>query len=538
MSSTVQVCCNGASADGHKDVLRLEYSPGSSKRNVRLGLPRFVTELLHIPPRTLDLLELAAYVYAADRYTSRGSRGAVEFHSWSRRFCIRMKVRDVTFWNREEVQQALRECLTFMTGDADFSFVFSAGHKTPPTNLFDQEGFSVPTTDAIHRVALFSGGLDSLSGAVQMLKDSDASLVLVSHHSQPTSKQVQRQLANALNGRFPGRASLYGFECTLKGIRAVEETQRSRSFLYCSIGYALARAYQKDALTIYENGVTSMNLARREDLMNARASRTTHPRTLDNMQSVLSLVADEQFEIVQPAFWLTKRDVVERIVSAGHGDLIASSVSCSRTFQREGAATQCGRCFQCIDRRLAVFSAGHEALDDASLYTVDIARNNLPDEESRTTAIDYLRQAANFAEITDDRFFADHLSELADAFDALPMTGSDIERAERVWQLMKRHGESVRGGLIRIRESLRRSACPVAERQPSRRGLNARILAAASHPPRRGDFGDSCCSDRHDVQTRQTQRRERSERQDCVPDRFAPRADKRASDGVDLRAHE
>jgi hypothetical protein len=115
VSPTIEVCCHGAGAEGHKKPLRLEYRPDSAKRNVRLGLPRFVKDLLHIPPRTLDLLELAAYIYAADRHTRRGSREAVEFHAWSRRFRFRMRVRDVDF-----------------------------GHRTPPTSLFDQEGTVLP----------------------------------------------------------------------------------------------------------------------------------------------------------------------------------------------------------------------------------------------------------------------------------------------------------------------------------------------------------------------------------------------------------
>jgi 7-cyano-7-deazaguanine synthase in queuosine biosynthesis len=423
VSPTIEVCCHGAGAEGHKKPLRLEYRPDSAKRNVRLSLPRFVKDLLHIPPRTLDLLELAAYIYAADRHTRRGSREAVEFHAWSRRFRFRMRVRDVDF-----------------------------GHRTPPTSLFDQEGTVLPQAGPHHRVTLFSGGLDSLSGAVETLASTDASLVLVSHQSQPGTKQVQRELAQALNTRFPGRATLYGFECTLTGVRAAEETQRSRSFLYCAIGFALARAYRTNLLTVYENGVTSLNLRRREDLANARASRTTHPRTLDSMQKVLSLVAEEPFEIQSPAFWLTKRDVVDRLVAAGHGDLIASSVSCSRTFQREGAATHCGRCFQCVDRRLAVFAAGQEQRDDAALYTVDITRRPIPDEESRTTTVDYLRQAAHFADSSVDGFCEEYLSELADALDALPTKGSDLERVQRVWRLMREHGDDVRRGLLRIRE--------------------------------------------------------------------------------------
>jgi 7-cyano-7-deazaguanine synthase in queuosine biosynthesis len=411
-----------------------------------------VQDLLHIPPRTLDLLELAAYIYTADRHTRRGSRDAVEFHAWSRRFRFRIKVRDVEFWSRADVQDALRGCLTFMTGHADFTFVFTGGHKTPPTSLFDQEGVVVPAAGDRKRVALFSGGLDSLSGALDTLAGSDDSLVLVSHHAQPGTEQVQRELANALTTRFPGRATLYGFECTLSGVRAAEETQRSRSFLYCVIGFAIARAYQTNSLTIYENGVTSLNLRRREDLANARASRTTHPRTIQEMQQVLTLVAEEPFEIRTPGFWFTKRDVVDRLVSSGHADLIASSVSCSRTFHREGAATHCGRCFQCVDRRLAVFAAGQEQRDDASLYTVDITRQPIPDEESRTTTVDYLRQAAQFADSPIDAFYTEYLSDLADALDALPLAGSDIDRVRRIWELMRAHGENVRNGLLRIRQ--------------------------------------------------------------------------------------
>jgi DpnII restriction endonuclease/queuosine biosynthesis protein QueC len=452
VSRTIEVCCNGASSEGHKKPLRLEYRPDSAHRNVRIGIPRFVRDLLHIPPRTLDLLELAAYIYAADRHTRRGSRDAVEFHSWSRRFRMRMRVRDLGFWSRAEVQDALRSCLTFMTGHADFAFVFTGGHKTPPTSLFDQEGVYAPFSSKPHEVALFSGGLDSLSGAVDTLTGSDVSLVLVGHHSQPGTKQVQRQLGNALDARFPRRATMYGFECTLSGVRAAEETQRSRSFLYTAIGFAIASAYRTSSLTIYENGVTSLNLRRREDLANARASRTTHPRTLAAVQKVLSLVADESFGIKTPAFWLTKRGVVERLVASGHGDLIASSVSCSRTFQREGSATHCGRCFQCVDRRLAIFAAGHEQFDDAALYTVDITRNAIPDEESRTTTVDYLRQAAHLADSPVDAFYAEYLSELADVLDALPAEGSDLDRVQQVWELMQTHGENVRHGLLRVRQ--------------------------------------------------------------------------------------
>src|SRR5437667_1300471 len=85
--TTHHLLCNGANSTvpaGAK-ILRLDYAADRDP-NVRIALPGFVRQLLHIPPRLLDLLEIAAYVYCADRWSHRGGKSAVEYHSWSRDF--------------------------------------------------------------------------------------------------------------------------------------------------------------------------------------------------------------------------------------------------------------------------------------------------------------------------------------------------------------------------------------------------------------------------------------------------------------------
>ena len=451
--SPVSFVCNGASDRALTDARSLEYRSEYSTQNVNIGLAPFVRDVLHIPPRTLDLLELAAYTYAADRLVSRGRRSAVEFHSWSRRIHLRTKVRDLDFWQRSDVQTSLSKCLTFMTGDTEFSFSFEGGHATPPTSLFDHEDLAQPVGPKDAEVSLFSGGLDSLSGVTRTLARTDRSLVLVSHHGQPGVKGVQKRLAKALEDRHPGRVHHYGFKCTFTGVRAVEETQRSRSFLYTTIGFAICQALQSRALTVYENGVTSLNLRRREDLANARASRTTHPRSIADLQRFFRLVADNSdFKIATPFLWKTKRAVVETLVQSNGGELIASSVSCTRTFQRNRNATHCGQCFQCVDRRMAMFAGGFNNLDDPGLYAVDIIRAPIPQGESKTAAVDYVRQAASFAGSTAGSFAQEYLSELAALGDDIPGVTSDIELAEQVWELIHRHGENVRQGIRKMQE--------------------------------------------------------------------------------------
>ena len=74
-------------AQGTKDAIVLDYRDGSDGPvNVKLGLPNFVRDVYHLPDRTLDLLELAAYVYCADRMSSRGPKVAVEYQAWARSF--------------------------------------------------------------------------------------------------------------------------------------------------------------------------------------------------------------------------------------------------------------------------------------------------------------------------------------------------------------------------------------------------------------------------------------------------------------------
>jgi len=208
--------CNGAACK-KKGALVLDYRDVAKERIVKLCLPRFVDQFNHLPERILDLLEMAAYVFAADRSRSRGAKDAVEFHAWSRKMNFIMKVRDHEFWSREAVKNSLAEVLEFMTGDAQYTFEFQPGHSTPKqTSFFDSEEFSLKA-DKPTSVLLFSGGLDSLSGAVEQLEHTKNDLFLISHCSGlPSTKSVQKKLVEALKRAHPGRVKHYAFETILK----------------------------------------------------------------------------------------------------------------------------------------------------------------------------------------------------------------------------------------------------------------------------------------------------------------------------------
>lgn len=448
------ILCNNADMDGSKrgkSVKRLNYLEEAT-RNVNLLLPDFVRGVYYLPDRLLDLLEIASFVYNGDRMTTRGSRDAVEYHSWSRTLEFVIRVRDEQFWNQPEVKQALAAALRFVTGDREYRFDFHPGHSTSPTSLFDREEFSVAVKKDVS-VILFSGGLDSLAGVLERLLNTDDQLCLVSHQSlQPSIIRTQERLVETLKSRYPDRIYHYRFKCSLKGIRAPEETQRSRSFLYTSIAFALAYAYNQSRFYVYENGVTSINFARREDLANARSSRTTHPQTIALLQDFFSLFSDEAVSIEIPFLWKTKTDVFESIKASGHAELIPSAVSCNKTFQGTVLTTHCGQCFQCVDRRIAAYASGSEGFDDSGTYAANFISETMDCGDTRTTVVDYLRQARNFASWNVDYFYEKMMNGLSELIDSIPNCNDDIEVVERVWDLCNRHGKQVFNAIKRMRD--------------------------------------------------------------------------------------
>ena len=420
-----------------------------------LAWTNIVQNVLHLPGRILDLVELAGFVYCADRLVGRGARNSVEYHSWARSFHFVVRVRDHEFWQQSSVSKCLANALKFMSGDREYCFEFQPGHSTPPTSLFDSEKFH-GVQHFKPSVVLFSGGLDSLAGTIKLLESTDERVCLVSHQSQHGTIRTQNRLSQALRERYPGRLVHHTFRCNLSGAVRREESQRTRAFLYTSIGFAIAQAFEQNRFFVYENGITSINFPRREDLANARASRTTHPKTIYLLQKFFSLFSDRPLQIKTPFLWKTKTDVVEDLLKGPYSELLPSAVSCSKTFQNLGDQSHCGGCSQCIDRRFAAFAAGAHDRDKANIYALDIISRSIPNDhpEIRTTAMDYVRQAKDFGTWNIDHFYgelASELSDLAGSICYLPDCTSENQAVEKVYCLCRRHGIQVAKAMNRMR---------------------------------------------------------------------------------------
>src|SRR5256885_9532240 len=160
-----------------------------------------------LSPRLVDLLEIASYVFSADCATRRGTEWSdnKSIEPWSRDFAFLIPVRDLAFWASDAIQSLIVEVLTFLSDDRySFTFVPLKRERPYQQQYLEFGGFRQWPFHAPDRVLMFSGGLDSLAGAVETAKRGDNS-VLVSHRPVSTMSARQGKLFKELKRCFPGR---------------------------------------------------------------------------------------------------------------------------------------------------------------------------------------------------------------------------------------------------------------------------------------------------------------------------------------------
>lgn len=458
MSGPTYVLCDGAPpprpAGGRRvpDAAVLRLTAGDAGADVNLHLGAFSDrQETALSPRHEDLLRLAAFVFAADQRVPRGGPSAQDYgDSWRRDFRLGVPVAEPDFWNQAAVRGRLASTLDFLT-DERWDFRFTPRPPAPPHGRPRLTDFVVPEAGAeFEEVMLFSGGLDSLCGAVEEAVAGRRRVALVGHHSANTVLARQRALFDAVRSRVrdPGRRPQFvPLRLNLSGNRARESTQRSRSFVFAAAAAVVARQVGLSRVLFAENGVTSLNLPVCLQVLGGRASRTTHPKVLADYGALLSLVFGCDFAVENRFQWETKAEMFARLQAGGHADLAAATCSCVRVREYRLAHPHCGTCSQCVDRRLSALAAGLDAATDpAGGYESDVvtgARSGT-DLTMLDRYVGAAREAARWATPVD--LVARYPEALA-AVRALPGPAGDAYR--RVYELVTRHARGVVDALDR-----------------------------------------------------------------------------------------
>lgn len=222
----------------------------------------------------LDLLVLAAHVHAAD---TRISRATESQDTWTREIRLVVPVSDPARWSA--ATELLQRMLNFLTGDR-----WTLGFRARPAGFLA----TVPTRPPrlapppFNSLALFSGGLDSLIGAINALETGLVPL-FISHAAEGATSASQEKLFRSLKRNHPrqnfDRLRLWmTFPDGLVRDVASEKTTRGRSFLFFAAGvFAGTGLPGPFTLRVPENGLIALNVPLDPLRLGALSTRTTHP---------------------------------------------------------------------------------------------------------------------------------------------------------------------------------------------------------------------------------------------------------------------
>ncbi|MFF0225734.1 7-cyano-7-deazaguanine synthase [Streptomyces sp. NPDC004629] len=310
-----------------------------------------------VPDWAEDLFRVARAAFIADKYVRRsGVRDR-----WTRRISLAVPVTEHERWHSAAVRAHLAALLQILTGDLwDVDFRPLTGHHV-------EEAMVSADDPRASEVALFSGGLDSLSWAATRSRSDDPRPLLLVMFREIGLLRLQHQVYKAverLGGRRP--VMLLPMSQTPAGDGSgmrLETSSRTRGLLYAAGAIRAATAHGVGTVHIPENGQLALNPPLTPARSAACSTRSVHPWTLDRLNALVSAVSDagSTVRVVNPLARLTKGEVCKAARDAGltPSDL-ESTLSCGKPPARRSGGppiANCGVCFPCLVRRSGLLHA-------------------------------------------------------------------------------------------------------------------------------------------------------------------------------------
>lgn len=309
-----------------------------------------------INKEVLDFFIISAAVYGIDRFVER-KQNSVD--GWTRELKVNFPVHNPAKWNT--CKEEMNKLLSFLTGDY-WNVEFRKETFDVPKAALDKE-YAGPFA----QVSLLSGGLDSLIGALDFLKQAPKQKVLFVSHYDPQmhgpkgdQKDLIAEIQKIYSKQFAYIPSLRGSLDRTNVSR--ETTFRSRSLLFLGIALIAAQATNTQSIIVPENGTVSLNFPLSPSRRSSCSTRTTHPFVLDNVLSIWKILSIPT-NLQNPYEFQTKGEMVNACKDQTNlSQLVALSNSCGKRGHRAHwtipGASHCGVCMPCIYRRTSLLKIG------------------------------------------------------------------------------------------------------------------------------------------------------------------------------------
>lgn len=325
---------------------------GMFRYGVRTALNKLSRHNIYPSECGIDAIVIGLLVYIADVKISRVKQSQ---DSWSREIVLTVPVMDERWFNS---RLTLERMLKFLTGDIWHISFIQREIELAQKDKFDEKN------DKYEAASLFSGGMDSLIGAINLMEKKQPTL-LVSHAAETRVRNWQTGLLSLLDKYYEDVPHDNAYLWTrLSSIKLPEteneKSQRSRSFLFITIAL-LAMSGMKNCKKLFmpENGLIALNVPLDSLRIGSHSTRTTHPYYL----TLWNEIAGNLFGVVisNPYWNKTKGEMAaECINKALLKNAVVHSYSCSSVNNaciRSRVAQHCGHCLPCIIRRAALHKA-------------------------------------------------------------------------------------------------------------------------------------------------------------------------------------
>lgn len=341
-----------------------EPPPNSRLAYVGRDMPRVMADLGgKMCTASLDLVSVAMAVTAADTFVRRELQAA---DGWCRTIQLEIPVVDRSAC--DGVRAELERCLGFLSGDMwTLAFVQAPEWDFPRV----QTQLEISRRDS---VSLFSGGLDSTIGALDLMRNGREPLLVSHAYRGDASKQLE------IMPRFPNSAMRLPFHANPRHPdRSYDVSMRTRSFNFLAVAAAAASALSATnklgavELFVPENGFIALNPPLTPRRLGSHSTRTTHPHFLGSMQRIFDVLGIPA-RIVNPYRHKTKGEMMRACLDQHRlSQVRAMTVSCGKW---KRGNQQCGRCVPCLIRRAAFHGAGmRDTSDYGSKNLGDVLEN-------------------------------------------------------------------------------------------------------------------------------------------------------------------
>lgn len=332
-----------------------------------------------------DFLFLSVMVYDIDRIVSRDKYSN---EGWCRDIRVdNIPIVNIDIFNK--CKQDLVHAINFLTGDSwSFNFVQSDiidYNKRKRSSFIDKEQLST-----FDKVCLFSGGLDSLIGFIDLMENND-SVLLISHKGLGKERKDQDGIIDEVKKlglyaeQFEMLQSNVGIGRKLSGVSKIkyETTFRSRSLLFIAMGiYMSYNISDETSLIVPENGTISLNMPLEPSRRSACSTRTTHPYFIHSIQAALKKLGFNN-QIETPYSFATKGEMYRDCKNQTLLDqLVNLSCSCAKRGHNQywdatsndiktKGIRHCGMCLPCLYRRVSLFLCGKDN-NISDIYGTDV----------------------------------------------------------------------------------------------------------------------------------------------------------------------